>query len=71
MRHWLIGIREAKGFSQAYVSRAIGVKQPTYWEYEHGDTTPSPKIARRIGTLLGFDWTLFFPDDDEKERKRA
>lgn len=69
MRTWLIQIRQAKGYSQAYVSRAVGVKQPTYWEYEHGTLNPTPKIARRIGALLGFDWTLFYPE--EKEEKRA
>ena len=64
MRDWLIGIRKARGFSQAYVCRAIGVKQPTYWEYEHGVSTPSVSVARKIGKLLGFDWTLFFPDEE-------
>lgn len=66
MRTWLIQIREAKGLTQAYVAKAVGVKQPTYWEYEHGQGNPSPKIARRIGTLLGFDWTLFYPEETEK-----
>lgn len=64
MRNWLIAIREARGYSQAYVARAIGVKQPTYWQYEHGSITPSPSIARKIGRLLGFDWTLFYPDEE-------
>ena len=65
MRNWLIEIRQKSGYSQAYICRAVGVKQPTYWEYEHGESNPSPKIARRIGALLGFDWTLFFPDENE------
>ena len=65
MRNWLIALREARGYSQAYIARAIGVKPPTYWEYEHGDCTPSPSIAKKIGLLLGFDWTLFFKDDKE------
>ena len=66
MRTWLIQIREAQGYSQAYVSRAIGVKQPTYWEYEHGKTTPTPKVAQKIGKLLGFDWRLFYPENKDE-----
>lgn len=67
MRKWLIAIREANGFSQAYVAKSIGVKQPTYWEYERGISTPSVRIAKKIGLLLGFDWRLFWPDETKAD----
>lgn len=63
MRNWLIGIRMARKLSQKAVSQAAGVKQPTYWEYERGLSTPSPRIAKKIAAFLGFDWTLFYPDN--------
>lgn len=62
MRNWLIALRELKGLSQKAVSEAIGVAQPTYWEYEHGDSTPSVPIAKKIAAVIGFDWTLFYED---------
>ena len=49
--------------------KASGAEEVIF-EYEHGDATPTPKIARRIGSLLGFDWTLFYPEEKE-ERKNA
>ena len=63
MRKWLVALREAKGYSQSYVARAVGVKQPTYWEYENGTCTPRPATAKKIALLLGFDWRLFYPDE--------
>jgi transcriptional regulator with XRE-family HTH domain len=62
MREWLISIRKMKGMSQKAAAEAAGVSQPTYWEYEHGISTPTPAIAKRIGAALGFDWTLFYED---------
>ena len=62
MLDWLIAIREARGLSQKAVSAAVGVSQPTYWEYEHGQSTPSVPIAKKIAAVLGFDWTLFYED---------
>ena len=62
MLNWLIAIRIARNLSQKAVSKAVGVSQPTYWEYEHGLTTPSVPTAKKIAAYLGFDWTLFFED---------
>lgn len=62
MRTWLIGIRRARGMSQQAVAEAVGVKQPTYWQYEHGQVSPSVPVAKKIAKLLGFDWTLFFEE---------
>ena len=64
MRDWLIAIRMHKKLSQKDVANAIDVSQPTYWEYEHGVSTPSVRVAKRIAAYLGFDWTLFYDDLD-------
>ena len=60
MREWLIKARNDKGLSQAEMCRRLGVSQPTYWEYEHGQSTPRPPIALKIGRLLDIDWTQFY-----------
>lgn len=62
MRNWLIAIREEKGFSQAYVAKAIGVKLPTYWEYEHGDCRPKLATGKKLAMLLGFNLELLYPE---------
>lgn len=62
MRDWLICARKEKGLSQKACCEAIGVSQPTYWEYEHGDCTPTPIVAKKLGAILGFDWTRFYDD---------
>ena len=64
MRRWLIDIRRNKGYSQKIVCDYVGISQPTYWEYEHGESTPTPAKAKKIGELLDFDWTLFFSDEE-------
>lgn len=32
------GLREARGMSAAELSRAVGIKQPSLWEIENGET---------------------------------
>lgn len=60
MRDWLIAARHAKGMTQKAVSEAVGVAPPTYWEYEHGQTRPTPEIAQRIAAVLDIPWTQFY-----------
>ena len=63
MQNWLSAKREEKGMSQAAVSRAVGIKQPSYCCIENGKRRPSVDTAKKIAAVLGFDWTRFF---DEK-----
>lgn len=62
MREWLIEVRKKSGLSQTAVCEAVGISQPTYWEYEHGDCTPTPQVAIKLGSILNFDWTKFYVD---------
>lgn len=62
MRDWLIAFRKARGLRQKEVADAVGVSQPTYWQYEHGIVTPGVDIAKKLGAFLGFDWTVFYSD---------
>lgn len=68
MRQWLIDLRTGKGMSQKAVCDYVGVSQPTYWEYEHGESTPTPEKAQRLGECLGFDWTIFYTKPAGTER---
>lgn len=63
MRKWLFELR--KGRSQAQVAEAAGITQQMYSAVELGERRPSPEIAKKIAAVLGFDWTLFYQDEDE------
>ena len=67
VRGWLISLREEKGLTQGHVANAVGIAQPTYYEYEKGISTPKPENAKKIAAVLGCDWTQFYADGDDKE----
>lgn len=71
MRKWLIDIRKKKGLSQKSVCEAVDIAQPTYWEYEHGECTPTVPIAKKVAALLGFDWTRFYDDQPINKEEKA
>lgn len=67
MRQWLIDIRKAKEMTQKEVARAAQIAQPSYYEIEAGKSSPRPDTAKRIGKVLGFNWTRFYMDAEEEE----
>ena len=60
IRSWLISIRKDKNIKQKELAELIGIAAPSYCMIEHGIRTPSPKTAKRIASVLGFDWTKFY-----------
>ena len=63
MRKWLIELR--KGRSQAQVAEAAGITQQMYSAVELGVRRPSVEVAKKIASVLGFNWTRFYEDEDE------
>lgn len=73
---WLIRTRETSGMSQEQVAGSCKITRQYYNFIENGRRSPSPKIAKRIAAVLGFDWTKFYEDGQEDgqaffEGKRA
>ena len=66
MRGWLRDLRKSKGFTEKQIAEAISVKQPVYHRYETGLGNPSVKTAKRLGVVLGFNWTKLYDDQDQK-----
>lgn len=64
MRTWLVTLRKEKGFSQKEVATKASISQPTYCDIEHKKLNPGVKTAKRIASVLGFDWTEFYRDRD-------
>ena len=67
MRKWLVALRKAAGHTQADLAEMIGVSQPSYCNIEKGERRPSPKTAKALGRVLGFDWTRFYQEEEISE----
>lgn len=57
-RLWLIKYRGV--FTQQQVANKAGISRSYYAELESGNKNPSVKTAKRLGSVLNFDWTIFF-----------
>lgn len=62
---WLKHIRIDADMKQVEVAKQVGISQQMYWLIENGVRRPSVKTAKKIAAVLGFNWTLFFPDEGE------
>lgn len=63
MRKWLIDIRN--GRAQAQIAEAVGISQQMYSAIELGERRPSVEVAKKIASVMGFNWTRFYEDEDE------
>ena len=64
MREWLRKMRTDANLSELEVARRAGIAQPFYHNIEMGIKNPSVDTAKRIAAVLGFNWTLFYPDEE-------
>ena len=63
MRKWLIDLR--KGYTQTQIAEAVGISQQMYSFIELGVRRPSVEVAKKIASVMGFNWTRFYEDEDE------
>ena len=66
MRDWFKTIRANRGLTQADIAGMASVDVTTISKIELGERQPSVEVAKRIATVLGFDWTLFYQEGDEQ-----
>lgn len=66
MRNWLIETRKNSGRSQYKIADSAGVAQSTYAQIETGTRNPSVTTAKKIAAVLGFEWTKFFDEEEQK-----
>lgn len=62
---WLKHIRIDADMTQIEVAAKVGITQQMYWMIENGERRPSVETAKKIAAVLGFNWTMFFPDKEE------
>lgn len=48
--------------TQGQVADDVGISRAYYSMIEAGKKTPSPPVAKKIASALGFDWTIFFEE---------
>ena len=62
---WLKQYRRDSEMTMKEIADKIGITQVSYWQIEHGICKPKVENAKKIGQLLGFDWRLFYPDEQK------
>lgn len=67
LRKWLKDLRVRKNITQLEVAKAAHVDVTMISKIELGERRPSVDVAKKIAAFLGFDWTLFFEDEEERE----
>jgi len=60
MREWLKDLRIHLNMSQQELAERVGVSREYITMIENNERTPSVSIAKKIGIVLNFDWTIFF-----------
>jgi transcriptional regulator with XRE-family HTH domain len=48
------------------VASGAKIERAYYTMFESGNRTPSVEVAKRIASVLEFDWTLFFEDQSNE-----
>ncbi len=61
---WLITYRLNQGLTRGKVAKMLQVSEPAYMAYELGKRTPKPSKAKLLADILGFDWTMFYSEDN-------
>lgn len=58
----LLKKREEAGLSQEELGRKLGISRQAVSMIEIGKNTPRVSTAKKLGEILGFDWTELFDD---------
>lgn len=68
MRTWLKELRIAAGYSTYKAAEMSGISQSYYASIEAGvrGNPLNVDVAKKIAKALGFDWTRFYQDVDQK-----
>ena len=67
MRTWLKDIRAKKELTQQEVANAANVDVTMICKIELGERRPSVEVAKKIASVLGFNWTRFYEDDNDEQ----
>ena len=70
MRIWLRELRNKKGLTQEEVAEKAEISRPFYVQIENmtNNKGVSPHTAKKIASVLSFDWTYFFEEESYVNR---
>lgn len=63
--------RKNAHLTQSTLSELCECGRTTICMIENGKLLPSVKLAKKIGNVLGFDWTLFYADEEAPDKRGA
>ncbi|MFW5649189.1 MAG: helix-turn-helix transcriptional regulator [Candidatus Alkaliphilus sp. MAG34] len=63
MRQWLAEYRQNRNMTHEEVATKCGITRQFYSMIEIGERTPSVPTAKKIASVLGFDWVQFYNDE--------
>jgi len=52
--------------TQKELAARVGISRTMITEIENGNANPSVDVAKKIAAVLGFEWTRFYEDDQDK-----
>ena len=55
-------LRESKGFTQEQLAEKLGISRQAISKIELGISKPNVQNAKKLGELLGVNWTGFYDD---------
>ncbi|UOE96048.1 helix-turn-helix transcriptional regulator [Alkalihalobacillus sp. LMS39] len=70
-RLWLEDLRKKNKLTHQEVANHIKISRQYYGMIESGERAPSVTIAKKLGKILGFKWTLFFENECYKTLRCA
>jgi putative transcriptional regulator len=70
LRNWLKQLRIQKGLTQLELAQKAEIERSYYTMIENGDRNPSVNVAKKIGTVIDIEWTIFF-DTESNETKHS
>jgi transcriptional regulator with XRE-family HTH domain len=53
------------------VANKCDISRSFYTHIENGTKTPSVEVAKKLGSVLGFKWTLFFDKECSLEEQNV
>ncbi|CAK7069536.1 helix-turn-helix transcriptional regulator [Tissierella sp.] len=63
MRIWLSNIRQQQEKTHEDVATGCNITRQFYSMIENGERTPSVSTAKKIASVLDFDWTRFYEEE--------
>ena len=60
MKAWLQAKRQEEGLSTYQAAERAGIAQSYYAMIESGERSPRVDVARRLGSVMGFDWRRLY-----------